>query len=152
MKQSVRVTVNGRLYEEEIEPRQLLSYFLRETIGLTGTHIGCIVGECGACTVQVDGTLVKSCLMFAVQANGKEITTIEGLADGDTLHPVQGPSQQLRLPVRLCTPGMIWRRTPVEEESDPGQEIREDCGESVHVARIRADRASEGTAGAGRIS
>jgi carbon-monoxide dehydrogenase small subunit len=80
MKQTVQVTINGRVYQEEAEPRLLLSHFLREVAGLTGTHVGCVIGECGACTVLVDGKLVKSCLLFAVQANGREITTIEGLA------------------------------------------------------------------------
>jgi aerobic carbon-monoxide dehydrogenase small subunit len=108
MKQTVKVTINGRLYEEEIEPRQLLSYFIRETIGLTGTHIGCLIGECGACTVLVNGKLVKSCLMFAVQANGKEITTIEGLASEDDLSPIQESFvKNYGLQCGYCTPGMI---------------------------------------------
>lgn len=108
MKQTVRVTINGRLYEEEIEPRQLLSYFIRETVGLTGTHIGCLIGECGACTVMVDGKLVKSCLMFAVQANGKEITTIEGLAGENELSPIQESFvKNYGLQCGYCTPGMI---------------------------------------------
>jgi len=108
MKQTVKVTINGRLYEEEIEPRQLLSYFIRETIGLTGTHIGCLIGECGACTILVNGKLVKSCLMFAVQANGKEITTIEGLASENELSPIQESFvKNYALQCGYCTPGMI---------------------------------------------
>ncbi|HWO41409.1 MAG TPA: 2Fe-2S iron-sulfur cluster-binding protein, partial [Candidatus Eisenbacteria bacterium] len=86
MKQTVRVTINGRLYEEDVEPRLLLSHFLRENIGLTGTHIGCVIGECGACSVLLDGKVVKSCLHFAVQADGREITTIEGLARNGELN------------------------------------------------------------------
>ena len=128
MKQTVRVTVNRRLYEEEVEPRQLLSYFLRETIGLTGTHIGCIVGECGACTVELDGTLVKSCLMFAVQASGKEVTTVEGLAEGDTLHPIQDAFiKNYGFQCGYCTPGMIMAaHSLLSKNPDPSEEeIRE---------------------------
>ena len=128
MKRTVRVTVNGRLYEEEAEPRQLLSYFLRETIGLTGTHIGCVVGECGACTVLLDGKLVKSCLMLAVQANGKEVTTIEGLAGDDALHPVQDSFvRNYGLQCGYCTPGMVMAaHYLLTRNPDPSEEeIRE---------------------------
>jgi len=108
MKQTVRVKINGRLYEEEAEPRQLLSYFLRETVGLTGTHIGCVIGECGACTILLDGKPVKSCLLFAVQVDGKEILTVEGLAQNGNLHPVQEAFVQgYALQCGYCTPGMI---------------------------------------------
>src|SRR5947207_13684277 len=82
MKKTINVTINGRLYEEDVEPRLLLSHFLRENIGLTGTHVGCVLGECAACTILVDGKLVKSCLHFAVQADGREVTTVEGLPKG----------------------------------------------------------------------
>jgi carbon-monoxide dehydrogenase small subunit len=106
--QQVRVTVNGRLYEEEVEPRQLLVHFLRETIGLTGTHIGCVIGECGACTVLLDRKLVKSCLLFAVQTNGREIVTIEGLAEDGKLHPIQEAFvEKYGLQCGYCTPGMV---------------------------------------------
>ena len=128
MKRTVQVTVNGRLYEEEVEPRQLLSYFLRETIGLTGTHIGCVVGECGACTVLLDGKLVKSCLMFAVQANGREVTTIEGLARDDALHPVQDSFvRNYGLQCGYCTPGMVMAaHYLLTRNPDPSEEeIRE---------------------------
>ncbi len=128
MKRTVRVTVNGRLYEEEAEPRQLLSYFLRETIGLTGTHIGCVVGECGACTVLLDGKLVKSCLMFAVQAHGREVTTIEGLAGDDALHPVQESFvRNYGLQCGYCTPGMVMAaHYLLTRNPDPSEEeIRE---------------------------
>ena len=128
MKRTVRVTVNGRLYEEEAEPRQLLSYFLRETIGLTGTHIGCVVGECGACTVLLDGKLVKSCLVLAVQANGKEVTTIEGLAGDDALHPVQDSFvRNYGLQCGYCTPGMVMAaHYLLTRNPDPSEEeIRE---------------------------
>ena len=128
MKRTVRVTVNGRLYEEEAEPRQLLSYFLRETIGLTGTHIGCVIGECGACTVLLDGKLVKSCLVLAVQANGKEVTTIEGLAEDDALHPVQDSFvRNYGLQCGYCTPGMVMAaHYLLTRNPDPSEEeIRE---------------------------
>src|SRR2546427_12144202 len=80
MKRTINLTINEEAFEAEAEPRLLLSYFLRERAGLTGTHIGCVIGECGACTVLLDGRLVKSCLLFAVQADGKKVLTIEGLA------------------------------------------------------------------------
>jgi aerobic carbon-monoxide dehydrogenase small subunit len=108
MKQRISVRVNGELYEEEVESRQLLVYFVREQIGLTGTHIGCVIGECGACSLLVNGQVIKSCLMFAVQANGKEITTIEGLAKDGDLHPVQEAFvDNYALQCGYCTPGMV---------------------------------------------
>jgi carbon-monoxide dehydrogenase small subunit len=108
MKQKIRVTINGRLYEEEVEPRILLAHFLRETIGLTGTHVGCVIGECGACSVLLDGKVVKSCLHFAVQADGREITTIEGLAKDGELNPVQEAFvKNYAFQCGYCTPGMV---------------------------------------------
>lgn len=108
MKNTIRVTINGRVYEEEVEPRLLLSYFLRETIGLTGTHIGCVIGECGACTILLDDKLVKSCLLFAVQADGREILTVEGLAGNGSLHPIQEAFvKKYGLQCGYCTPGMV---------------------------------------------
>ena len=108
MKQTIRVTINGRLYEEEVEPRLLLAHFLRETIGLTGTHVGCVIGECGACSVLLDGKVVKSCLHFAVQADGREITTIEGLAKDGDLNPVQEAFvKNYAFQCGYCTPGMV---------------------------------------------
>jgi len=108
MKQSIRVTINGRLYEEEIEPRILLAHFLRETIGLTGTHVGCVIGECGACSVLLDGKVVKSCLHFAIQADGREITTVEGLAKDGELNPVQEAFvKNYAFQCGYCTPGMV---------------------------------------------
>ena len=85
----VSITVNGRAYEREVEPRLLLAHFLRETLGLTGTNIGCDNSQCGSCTVLMDGVAVKSCTVLAVQADGSSITTIEGLASDGKLHPVQ---------------------------------------------------------------
>jgi carbon-monoxide dehydrogenase small subunit len=108
MKQRIRVTINGRLYEEDVEPRILLSHFLRENIGLTGTHVGCVVGECGACSVLLDGKLVKSCLHFAVQADGREVTTIEGLAKNGELSPIQEAFvEHYAFQCGYCTPGMV---------------------------------------------
>ncbi|MBI2992034.1 MAG: (2Fe-2S)-binding protein [Deltaproteobacteria bacterium] len=108
MKQNIRVKINGRVYEEEVEPRQLLSFFLRETIGLTGTHVGCVIGECGACTILLDAKLVKSCLLFAAQTDNREIVTIEGLADDGKLHPIQEAFVQgYGLQCGYCTPGMV---------------------------------------------
>jgi aerobic carbon-monoxide dehydrogenase small subunit len=108
MKQTIRVTINGRLYEEDVEPRILLAHFLREKIGLTGTHIGCVVGECGACSVLLDGKVVKSCLHFAVQADGREVTTIEGLAKNGELNPVQEAFvKNYAFQCGYCTPGMV---------------------------------------------
>ena len=108
MKQTIRVTVNGRVYEEEAEPRQLLSFFLRETIGLRGSQIGCVIGECGACTILLDDRLVKSCLLFAIQVDGREILTIEGLAKDGSLHPIQEAFvNKYGLQCGYCTPGMV---------------------------------------------
>lgn len=108
MKQTIRVTINGRLYEEDVEPRILLSHFLRENIGLTGTHIGCVIGECGACSVLLDGQVVKSCLHFAVQADGRQITTVEGLAKDGELDPVQEAFvKNYAFQCGYCTPGMV---------------------------------------------
>jgi carbon-monoxide dehydrogenase small subunit len=108
MKKTINVTINGRLYEEDVEPRLLLSHFLRENIGLTGTHIGCVIGECGACSVLLDGKVVKSCLHFAVQADGREVTTVEGLAKNGQLNPVQEAFvKNYAFQCGYCTPGMV---------------------------------------------
>jgi len=108
MKQTIQVTINGRLYEEDVEPRVLLAHFLRENIGLTGTHIGCVIGECGACSVLLDGKVVKSCLHFAVQADGRAVTTIEGLAKNGELDPVQEAFvKNYAFQCGYCTPGMV---------------------------------------------
>jgi carbon-monoxide dehydrogenase small subunit len=104
----ITCAVNGVQREAEVEPRQLLVYFLRETLGLTGTNVGCDTSSCGACTVMVDGKTVKSCTMLAVQADGTEITTIEGLASNGELHPLQEAFHQHHgLQCGYCTPGMI---------------------------------------------
>jgi carbon-monoxide dehydrogenase small subunit len=102
------VTVNGVKHEAEVEPRTLLVYFLREQLGLTGTHVGCDTSQCGACTIHLNERAVKSCTILAVQANGKTITTIEGLAHDDEFHPVQeGFREKHGLQCGYCTPGMI---------------------------------------------
>ncbi len=102
------MSVNGRAVTGDVEPRTLLVHFLRENLGLTGTHVGCETSYCGACTVMVDGSTVKSCAMLAVQAEGSEVRTVEGLADGDALHPVQeGFWERHGLQCGFCTPGMI---------------------------------------------
>ena len=108
MSVAIKVTVNGQTYEHEVEPRQMLVSYLREELGLTGTHVGCDTSNCGACTAIVDGQAVKVCTMLAVQADGAEITTIEGLAANGTLHPLQEAFRETHgLQCGFCTPGMI---------------------------------------------
>ena len=103
------MTVNGRLYEREVEPRLLLVHFIRELDGLTGTKVGCDTSQCGSCTVLIDGVSVKSCTCLAVQADGSEVTTIEGLATGDQFHPLQESFWEKHgLQCGFCTPGMIF--------------------------------------------
>jgi aerobic carbon-monoxide dehydrogenase small subunit len=108
MKNAISIKVNGVAYEDEVEPRLLLVHYLRDVLSLTGTHIGCETSLCGACTVLVDDQAVKSCTMFAVQANGSDVKTIEGLADNGELHPLQeGFWERHGLQCGYCTPGMI---------------------------------------------
>jgi carbon-monoxide dehydrogenase small subunit len=108
MKQRVSISVNGAVQAHEVEPRLLLVHFLRETAGLTGTNVGCDTSQCGACTVLVDGRAVKSCTVLAVQADGSEVTTIEGVARDGALHPVQEAFWEKHgLQCGFCTPGMI---------------------------------------------
>ncbi len=108
MAHTISVTVNGTTYERTVEPRLLLTHFLRDVCGLTGTHVGCETSICGACTVLVDGQAVKSCTMFAVQAEGSRITTVEGLARDDHLHPIQDAFWECHaLQCGYCTPGMM---------------------------------------------
>lgn len=105
---SISVTVNGKTYSHEVEPRMLLVHYLRDVLRLTGTHVGCDTSGCGACTVVVNGRAVKSCTMLAAQADGAEITTIEGLASNGALHPLQeGFREEHGLQCGFCTPGMI---------------------------------------------
>jgi carbon-monoxide dehydrogenase small subunit len=110
----VRLTVNGKVYERSVEPRLLLSDFLRHELGLTGTHVGCEHGVCGACTILLDGESARSCLMFAVQADGHELTTVEGLAESpDALHPLQQAFWEAHgLQCGYCTPGILMTLIP----------------------------------------
>jgi carbon-monoxide dehydrogenase small subunit len=124
----IRVTINGKEYEHEVEPRLLLVHYIREKARLTGTHVGCDTGNCGACTVLLHGQPIKSCLMLAVQADGAEITTIEGMARNGKLHPVQEAFlDKFGFQCGYCTPGMILNASALLEESpNPNdEEIRE---------------------------
>jgi carbon-monoxide dehydrogenase small subunit len=126
--QHISVTVNGEAHEADVEPRLLLVHFLRDGLGLTGTHVGCDTSNCGACTIQVDGESAKSCTMLAVQADGRQIRTIEGMADGASLHPLQQAFwDQHGLQCGFCTPGMIMQADwLLRQNADPSeQEIRE---------------------------
>jgi carbon-monoxide dehydrogenase small subunit len=121
------MTVNGESHEAEVEPRQLLVYFLREQLGLTGTVVGCDTSSCGACTVLIGGESVKSCTVLAVQADGAEVTTIEGLAENGELHPVQRAfHEQHGLQCGYCTPGMVMATVSLlaENPSPSEEEIR----------------------------
>ena len=124
----VSVTVNGLMREADVEPRTLLVYFLRETLGLTGTNVGCDTSSCGSCTVLLDGESVKSCTLLAAQADGRALTTIEGMAEGDQLHPLQEafrPNHGLQC--GYCTPGMIMAGADLlAKNPDPSEEeVRE---------------------------
>jgi aerobic carbon-monoxide dehydrogenase small subunit len=122
--EEVNITVNGTRRTDRVEPRTLLVHYLREVRGLTGTHVGCDTSSCGACTVHLDGLAVKSCTVLAVQADGHEITTIEGLANGDDFHPVQEGFRQCHgLQCGFCTPGMIMASSSLlAENPDPTEE------------------------------
>jgi carbon-monoxide dehydrogenase small subunit len=113
----VAIKVNGREHRRRVEPRMHLGDFLRHELGLTGTHIGCEQGVCGNCTVLVDGQAVKSCLMFAPQADGQEVTTVEALADGDELHPLQRAFKETHaLQCGYCTPGFLMTAAAIAAE------------------------------------
>jgi carbon-monoxide dehydrogenase small subunit len=124
----VSVNVNGKLYERMVEPRMLLSDFIRHEIKLTGTHVGCEHGVCGTCTIIFDGAAVRSCLMFAVQASGHDIKTVESLGTPDNMHPLQEAfSDAHALQCGFCTPGMLMSLVPfLEKNPDPSEdEIRD---------------------------
>jgi aerobic carbon-monoxide dehydrogenase small subunit len=128
MKVNIAITVNGTHYEKMVEPRMLLVQFLRDELRLTGTHVGCDTSSCGACTVHLNGKALKSCTMLAVQANGKSITTIEGMRSNGSLHPLQeGFHQEHGLQCGFCTPGMIMTAADLlSNNPDPNEEeIRE---------------------------
>jgi aerobic carbon-monoxide dehydrogenase small subunit len=122
--QTLTLTVNGEERAVEVEPRLLLVHLLRQKLALTGTHVGCDTTSCGACTVLVDGTPVKSCTYFAVQAEGRQVTTVEGLMSGGELHPIQqGFKEEHGLQCGFCTPGMLLVTSALlEENPDPSEE------------------------------
>ena len=125
---TITVTVNGRRYERTVEVRKTLADFLRDDLELTGTHLGCEHGVCGACTIVMDGAAVRSCLLFAVQAHGRELQTVEGLADGDQLNPLQEAFREHHgLQCGFCTPGFLMTLTCfLREHPDPTEaEVRE---------------------------
>jgi carbon-monoxide dehydrogenase small subunit len=152
-KQHITVTVNGETREADVEPRLLLVHLLRETFGLTGTHVGCDTSHCGACTVHIDGRSAKSCTLLAVQADGAEVTTIEGLSSGADLHPLQQAFwDQHGLQCGFCTPGMIMQAAwLLEQNPDPSEgEIREGisgnlCRCTGYVNIVKAIQQAAGT-------
>jgi carbon-monoxide dehydrogenase small subunit len=159
----IRLKVNGREQESVVEPRMLLVHYLRETLGLTGTHIGCETSVCGACTVLVDGEAVKSCTVLAVQADGGEVTTIEGLASDGRLHAVQeGFWEEHGLQCGFCTPGMIMAGCQIlARNPNPSEEqIRHELDGNicrctgyqniVNAVQFAARRLRKGTAAAAR--
>src|SRR5207248_5587132 len=140
MTKDISIVVNGVERRGKVEPRLLLVHFLRESVGLTGTHIGCETSLCGACTVLLDGRAVKSCTVLAVQANGSKVTTVEGMAQADALHPVQESFwEEHGLQCGYCTPGMIMTATDLLErapavaagKAPSDQEIRESLGGNI---------------------
>lgn len=160
-KVNVKVKVNGVEYERTVEPRLLLSDFLRHELGLTGTHVGCEHGVCGACTVVMDGESVRSCLVFAVQANGHEIRTIEGLGTAEKMHPLQEAFMEKHaLQCGFCTPGFLMSIVPfLETTPNPSEEqilevvdgnICRCTGYQNITEAVRAASAKMAKAGAGR--
>ena len=135
MTKDISIVVNGVERRGKVEPRLLLVHFLRESVGLTGTHIGCETSLCGACTVLLDGRAVKSCTVLAVQANGSKITTVEGMAQADVLHPVQESFwEEHGLQCGYCTPGMIMTATDLLERAETvptDEEIRDALGGNI---------------------
>ena len=125
MKLPVKMTINGTSVNHEVEPRLLLVHYIRETVGLTGTHVGCDTSQCGACTIMMNGQAVKSCTLFAVQATGADITTIEGLAKDGELHPIQqGFWEKHGLQCGFCTPGMILAALQlIQRYPKPSEEV-----------------------------
>ncbi len=124
---ATKMTVNGKEVSGEVEGRTLLVQFIREHLGLTGTHVGCDTSQCGACTIKMDGRAIKSCTILAAHANGSDITTIEGLADGDKLHPMQEAFREHHaLQCGFCTPGMVMSAIGLVEDnpSPTPEEVR----------------------------
>ena len=157
-RRAVRLTVNGTVYEREVEPRRLLADFLREDLGLTGTHVGCEHGVCGACTVILDGDSARSCLTLAVQADGAAVETVEGLGRVESLHPLQRAFREHHaLQCGFCTPGMLMTALDLlrKHPSPSEREIREGlsgnlcrCTGYEHIVRAVGAAAAEGAAGA----
>ncbi|HEV2029896.1 MAG TPA: (2Fe-2S)-binding protein [Candidatus Dormibacteraeota bacterium] len=160
MNRTISVEINGRVFEGEVEPRLLLGDFIRDNASLTGTHFGCEHGVCGACTVQLDGQPVRSCLMFAVQANGRRIATVEGMApSADTLHPLQQAFHESHaLQCGFCTPGILMTMEAfLRDDPDPTPErIRSALAGNlcrctgyqniIEAVRLAADRQKDTTA------
>ena len=135
-RRTIELTINGVMRQGEAEPRMLLVDFLREELDLTGTHVGCEHGVCGACTIIRDGAAVRSCLMFAVQAAGADLTTVEGLADGEELHPLQKLfSEHRALQCGFCTPGMLMIALDLVENSQSLTEEEIRTGMSAALCR-----------------
>ena len=133
---SVSMVVNGKLVNGEIEGRTLLVDFLREHLGLTGTHVGCDTSQCGTCTVHVDGISVKSCAMLALQANSSEVDTIEGVANGETLHPMQEAFRDNHgLQCGFCTPGMVMTALALVKDNPDPTEADVRCGLEGNLCR-----------------
>jgi carbon-monoxide dehydrogenase small subunit len=153
VKQTITVTVNGETRTGEAEPRMTLADFVRDELRLTGTHLGCEHGVCGACTILMDGSTVRSCLVFAVQADGAELTTVEGLADGDELHPIQEAFwNEHALQCGFCTPGFLMtaveflRENPRPTEEEVREAISGNlCRCTGYVNIIRAIRSAADT-------
>jgi carbon-monoxide dehydrogenase small subunit len=151
----VSITVNGRVRSADVEPRTLLVYFLRETLGLTGTNVGCDTSSCGSCTVLLDGESVKSCTLLALQADGREVTTIEGLAPEGEFHPIQDAFHRNHgLQCGFCTPGMVLAAASyLRENPDPTEEeVREAlegnlcrCTGYHNIVKAILDAAGSGT-------
>ena len=158
-KKTIRVTVNGNKYEREVEPRLLLSDFLRHDLELTGTHVGCEHGVCGACTVLFEGQAVRSCLMLAIQVNGRELQTVEGMGTPENLHPIQEAFHEAHgLQCGFCTPGILMTLIPfLQRNPDPSElEIREAisgnlcrCTGYQHIVDAVKLAAEKGRSGAG---
>jgi aerobic carbon-monoxide dehydrogenase small subunit len=146
----IDLTINGQKYSGRAEPRTLLAYFLRDELGLTGTHVGCIVGKCGACTIILNGKAVKSCMLFASQAEGSEILTVEGMAKGSELHPIQEAFWEHHgLQCGYCTPGMLLatydllRRNPSPTETEIREGIKGNlCMCTGYVNIVKAVKAA----------
>ncbi len=159
MKHKVATTINGRRHEDEVEPRLLLVHYIRDVAGLTGTHIGCDTSQYGACTILVDGQAVKSCTMFAVQAEGKSLTTIEGMAKDGELHPLQQAFwDEHGLQCGYCTPGMIMAAAYLlaENPSPTDDEIRKGlegnlCRCTGYVNIIKSVRSAAATMGGAAV-